>query len=173
MYILYGFSEATFGAIGKRKKLGRPPNDRFSATMKRSHSENISLTQKLEVAIDNGLYLLDKCAELRNTCNKLTNKNTQLRNRLEQSIISSKKLSKEVRQLLTDAKNVLNLEQQSFELQTVKTECDVYKQHVSDMAEQSLITKYQTSILFPEKQNKEMLEGGISELSFLYPASVK
>ncbi|CAB4376412.1 unnamed protein product [Rhizophagus irregularis] len=65
------------------------------------------------------------------------------------------------------------LSSKSFELQTVKTECGVYKQHVSDMAEQSLITKYQTSIPFPEKQNKEMLGGGISELSFLYPASVK
>ncbi|PKY49311.1 hypothetical protein RhiirA4_465245 [Rhizophagus irregularis] len=123
--------------------------------IQRSHlREDISLTQKLEVAIDNGFYLLDKCAELRNTCNKLTNENTQLRNGLEQSIISSKKLSKEIRQLLTDAKNVLNLEQQSFELQTVKTECGVYKQYVSDMAKQSMITKYQTSIPFPEKQNK-------------------
>ncbi|CAB4376413.1 unnamed protein product [Rhizophagus irregularis] len=122
MYILYGFSEATFSAIGKRKKLGRPPNDRFSATMKRSCSENISLIQKLEVAIDNGLYLLDKCEELHNTCNKLMNENTQLRNGLEQSIISSKKLSKEVRQLLTDAKNVLNLEQQvAFDKQHIQS----------------------------------------------------
>ncbi|CAB4479572.1 unnamed protein product [Rhizophagus irregularis] len=51
----------------------------------------------------------------------------------------------------------VELSSKSFELQTVKTECGVYKQHVSDMAEQSLITKYQTLIPFPEKQNKEML----------------
>ncbi|EXX80000.1 hypothetical protein GLOIN_2v1768311 [Rhizophagus irregularis DAOM 181602=DAOM 197198] len=160
--------------------------------------------------------------------NKLTNENTQLRNGLEQSIISSKKLSKEIKQLLTKSKNVSNLEQQlafdkqhiqsltvelerlksqyivmqttaaqhkvnlitskkevevinsrlkeledvlsekiteihslesklssktlelqkceaeisskSFELQTAKTECGVYKQHVSDMAEHPHLT---------------------------------
>ncbi|CAB4382097.1 unnamed protein product [Rhizophagus irregularis] len=242
--------------IGEGKKLGRPPNNRYSNNTKQC--EVISLTQKLEVAIDNGLYLLDKCAELRNTCNKLTNENTQLRDGLEQS---SKKLSKEIKQLLTDSKNVSNLEQQlafdkqhiqsltgelerlksqyivmqttaaqhevnlitskkevevlnlrlkelesvssekiteihslesklssktlelqkceaeisskSFELRTAKTECGVYKQHVSDMAEQSSIKKYQTQSPFPEKQNKETLGGGITELSFLYSTSLK
>ncbi|RGB23112.1 hypothetical protein C1646_774994 [Rhizophagus diaphanus] len=48
------------------------------------------------------------------------------------------------------------LSSKSFELQTAKTECGVYKQHVSDMAEQSSLKKYQTSIPLPDKQNKEI-----------------
>ncbi|PKC07705.1 hypothetical protein RhiirA5_417865 [Rhizophagus irregularis] len=169
-----------------------------------------------QIAIDNGLYLLEKCTEIHNTCNKLTNENAQLRNELEQTIISSKKLSKEVKQLLTDVKNVSNLEWQiafdkqhtqslttelerlksqylgiqsigiasveivrranlitskketlvlsskSFELQVLKTKCGVFKQHLADTVEQSLMKKYQ---LLPEKQNNEMLGGGITELT--------
>ncbi|GBB87095.1 hypothetical protein RclHR1_13550013 [Rhizophagus clarus] len=216
-------------------------------------SSTIGKGKKLVVAIDNGLYLLDKCTELHNTCNKLTKENTQLRNRLDQSVILSKNISKELKQLLADTKNVLNLEQQLafdkqyiqsltveleqlktqyfniqstasaetvlraeyeanlitnkkeidvprlrlkelesalstkiteihsletelssktmelqkceaelssklFELQTAKTKCGVYKQHVSDMAEQSSLKKYQTLIPLPDKQNKEMLD---------------
>jgi hypothetical protein len=40
------------------------------------------------------------------------NEDTQLRNELKQIISSSKKLSKEVKQLLTDANNIINLEWQ-------------------------------------------------------------
>ncbi|RGB21565.1 hypothetical protein C1646_777707, partial [Rhizophagus diaphanus] len=65
------------------------------------------------------------------------------------------------------------LSSKSFELQTAKTECRVYKQHVSDMAEQSSLKKYQTSIPLPDKQNKKMLGGSITELSFLYSTSLK
>ncbi|RGB21566.1 hypothetical protein C1646_777708 [Rhizophagus diaphanus] len=104
------------------KKLGRPPSDRYSNNNNTKQCEDISLTQKLVVAIDNGLYLLDKCTELHNTCNKLTNENTQLRNGLEQSIISSKKLSKEVKHLLNKSKNVSNLEQQlAFDKQHIQS----------------------------------------------------
>ncbi|CAB4377179.1 unnamed protein product [Rhizophagus irregularis] len=108
--------------IGEGKKLGIPPNDRYSNNNNTKQSEDISLTQKLVVAIDNGPYLLDKCTELRNTCNKLTKENTQLRNRLDQSVISSKKLSKELKQLLADTKNVSNLEQQlAFDKQYIQS----------------------------------------------------
>ncbi|CAB5363009.1 unnamed protein product [Rhizophagus irregularis] len=77
--------------IGKRKKLGNPTNDRYSIKMKQSHGEDISQAQKLEIAIDNGLFLFKKCKKLRNTCNKLVNENEQLRSKLEQSTISSKR----------------------------------------------------------------------------------
>ncbi|RGB28554.1 hypothetical protein C1646_767665 [Rhizophagus diaphanus] len=43
--------------------------------------------------------------ELRDAYNKLVNENEQLRSELEQSTISSKILVKDVKQLLTDAKN--------------------------------------------------------------------
>ncbi|CAB5350180.1 unnamed protein product [Rhizophagus irregularis] len=68
--------------IGKRKKLGNPTNDRYSIKMKQSHGEDISQAQKLEIAIDNGLFLFKKCKKLHNTCNKLVNENEQLRNNL-------------------------------------------------------------------------------------------
>ncbi|CAB4410055.1 unnamed protein product [Rhizophagus irregularis] len=195
--------------IGKGKKLGISPNDRYSNNNNTKQSKDISLTQKLVVAIDNGLYLLDKCTELCNTCNKLTKENTQLRNRLDQSIISSKKLTettlraeheanlitskKEIDMLslrlkelesalLSKITEIYSLEMElssktmelqkceaefsskSFNLQTAKTECGVYKQHVSDMAEQSSLKKYQMSILLPEKQNKKML--GVVSLNY-------
>ncbi|RGB38852.1 hypothetical protein C1646_665069 [Rhizophagus diaphanus] len=65
------------------------------------------------------------------------------------------------------------LSSKSFEIQAIKTECDVYKQHVSDIAEQSSIKKYQMQSPFPEKQNKETIGGGVTELSFLCTTSLK
>ncbi|CAB5215381.1 unnamed protein product [Rhizophagus irregularis] len=64
----------------------------------------------------------------------------------------------------------LVLSSKSFELQVLKTKCGVFKQHLADTVEQSLMKKYQ---LLPEKQNNEMLGGGITELTYLYSTSVK
>ncbi|PKY51932.1 hypothetical protein RhiirA4_469261 [Rhizophagus irregularis] len=85
---------------------------------------DISQAQKLEIAIDNGLLLFEKCEKLRNTCNKLVNENEQLRNKLEQSTISSKRLDKETLELQNCE---VELSSKTFDLQTLKTECGVFK----------------------------------------------
>lgn len=84
----------------------------------------------------------------------------------------------------------IELFSKSFELQKVKIKCDAYKQHATDMAEQSLIKKYhiiplavplegithlsksQLQNSIPKKWDKEMLGDGIAKIS-LYSASVK
>ncbi|PKK63323.1 hypothetical protein RhiirC2_789079 [Rhizophagus irregularis] len=168
--------------IGKRKKLGNPTNDRYSIKMKQSHGEDISQAQKLEIAIDNGLFLFKKCKKLHNTCNKLVNENEQLRNNLlflqrgkiitnqykngsnlEQQIaylkgtheydkqriqkidvlnlrlkelefILSLKIT-EIHTLLSSSKTLelqdceVELSSKTFDLQTLKTECGVFKQY--------------------------------------------
>uniref|UniRef100_U9UM88 Uncharacterized protein n=1 Tax=Rhizophagus irregularis (strain DAOM 181602 / DAOM 197198 / MUCL 43194) TaxID=747089 RepID=U9UM88_RHIID len=65
------------------------------------------------------------------------------------------------------------LSSKSFELQTLKTGCGVFKQYVSNMVKQSSIKKYHTQSPIPENQNKETLGAGITGYSFLYSASVK
>ncbi|CAB4400076.1 unnamed protein product [Rhizophagus irregularis] len=135
--------------IGKRKKLGNPTNDRYSIKMKQSHGEDISQAQKLEIAIDNGLFLFKKCKKLHNTCNKLVNENEQLRNNLlflqreidvlnlrlkELEFILSLKIT-EIHTLLSSSKTLelqdceVELSSKTFDLQTLKTECGVFKQY--------------------------------------------
>ncbi|CAG8694990.1 hypothetical protein GLOIN_2v1773302 [Rhizophagus irregularis DAOM 181602=DAOM 197198] len=134
--------------LGEGKKLGSSPSNRYSTNILRRKVKakklRDSTSEELDKVINYALFLVDSLT-------------TELERLKSQYIVMQTTASQHEASLII----------------TAKTECGVYKQHASDMTEQSSIKKYQTQIPFSEKRNKEMLGGSVTRSSFLYSTSDK